>query len=243
MRALLYAGLLAAVAVPGDRAQSSNNCKYQAERNATIDAAGIHLLDLSAGAGSLKVEGKAGLTSIRVHGVACASDRETLDDIKLETNRTGSTIRVKANTQDSDDLHWMHNDYATLDVTIEVPAGLAANIDDGSGEMEVSGLGTTEITDGSGGIVASDLASVRINDGSGEIHLHDIHGAVDIEDGSGEIDVKRAGSVRVSDGSGGISVADVAGDFVVTDDGSGDVEYDNVRGHIDVPMRHHHRDR
>ena len=64
-----------------------------------------------------------------------------------------------------------------------------------------------------------------------------------IEDGSGEIDVKRAGSVRVSDGSGGISVADVAGDFVVTDDGSGDVEYDNVRGHIDVPMRHHHRDR
>lgn len=44
------------------------------------------------------------------------------------------------------------NGYAQLDLVIEVPARLAADIADGSGSIELLNLGEVELTDGSGGI-------------------------------------------------------------------------------------------
>ncbi len=41
-----------------------------------------------------------------------------------------------------------------------------------------------------------------------------------------------------SDGSGSIRVSNVGGDFVVEHDGSGGIDYDGVRGSIDLPRRH-----
>lgn len=256
MRILPF-GLLA-VAISAVPALAQSDCRYEAERAVTLDAAGARLLELEAGAGSLKVIGKPGLTSIRLHGRACASDKDLLDDIKLEAHRSGSSVVAKANTQEHNFRISWKNQYARLDLVVEVPSGLAANIDDGSGEMELSGLGATDIDDGSGGIIAHDLASAHIDDGSGEINLTDIRGPVeitdgsgeiqlrnvagpvDIDDGSGEIDVRGVTKgVRITDASGGIDVADVGGDFIVTNDGSGGIDYDNIRGRVDVPRRRH----
>lgn len=261
MRPLFCAVLTLAVAAPQLNAQSRNNCRYDAERSATVNAGGARLLDVDAGAGGLRIEGKPGLTEVRIRGHACASDRDLLDDIKLEARREGDRIIIRANKQDDDNRsNWLGNHYRTLDVVMEVPAGIAASIDDGSGEMYLSALGNTEIDDGSGEIEGHDLGAVRLDDGSGSITLTDVRGAVEIQDGSGEIELRNIGgaididdgsgeinvrgarnNVRVSDSSGGISVMDVAGDFIVREDGSGEIDYENVRGKVDIPKRHRGR--
>jgi len=258
MRTTFLAALSLALVASQLHAQS-RDCRYSAERSATVNAAGARLLDVDAGAGGLRIEGKPGLTEVRIRGHACASDEDLLDDIKLEARREGDRVVVKANKQDHNNWHF-GNHIATLDVVMEVPAGMTTTIDDGSGELYVSGLGNTDIDDGSGEIEGHDLGAVHLDDGSGGITLTDIRGAVEIEDGSGEIELRNIGgaididdgsgeinvrgarnNVRVSDSSGNISVIDVAGDFIVRDDGSGDIDYENVRGRVDIPRKHRDR--
>ena len=258
MRHILSGSLVLAALASPLQAQNFGDCKHSAERSANIDASGVRLLELASGSGAVKIEGKAGLTRVIIRGKACASDADRLEDVTLETDREGSTIVVRANIQDKkwSEQNWSGNAYARLDVVVEVPEALAAEIEDGSGELDLSNLGDVRIRDGSGGIVGNDMASVHIEDGSGEIELSDIRGEVDIEDGSGEIDLTRVdggiviedgsgeitvreckSSVRISDQSGSISVRDVAGYFVVDDDGAGSIDYDNVRGRVDVPRK------
>jgi len=256
MRTSLCLVLATVTLAPAAFAQNRDDCKHEAQRTATVDAAGARLLELDAGSGSLRIEGKRGITRVTIRGRACASDEDLLDDIKLEARRDGGSVVVRANVRDDNDWSFHGREYARLDVVMEVPEGMAANIDDGSGSIELLHLGNVDLDDGSGEITAEDLGDVRIDDGSGEIDLTDmrgrvdikdgsgeirlrnIAGAIEIDDGSGEIDVRLAkGNVRISDSSGGISVADVGGDFIVDDDGSGGIDYDNVRGRIDIPRR------
>ena len=153
--------------------------------------------------------------------------------------------------------NFINNGYARLDLVIEVPARMAADISDGSGSVEIVNLGDVDLTDGSGEINGRDLhGNIRIHDGSGSITLTDVAGEVEIRDGSGSIDLRNVAgmidvtdgsgeveitgarnSVRISDSSGSIGVRDVAGDFTVERDGSGGIDYANVRGRVDLPRR------
>lgn len=256
MRSILCTIAATALSAAAVHAQTRDNCEHEAQRAASVTAADARLLAVEAGSGSLKIEGKPGATSIVIRGRACASDRDLLDDIELEARRDGNRVIVRANVRDRATHSFRRNEYARLDVVMEVPAGMAAEIEDGSGSIELSSLGHVDLNDGSGEIVATQVASMKIKDGSGEIELSDIAGRVDIDDGSGEITLRNIGgpididdgsgeinirvakgNVRVSDASGGIDVTDVAGDFTVDDDGSGGIDYDNVRGKIDIPRR------
>jgi hypothetical protein len=59
--------------------------------------------------------------------------------------------------------------------------------------------------------------------------------SVNIHDGSGSIDVSTAaGDVSIVDGSGSIKVSDVENDLVIIDDGSGGLDYSNIRGSVDA---------
>jgi DUF4097 and DUF4098 domain-containing protein YvlB len=227
-------------------------CRYSAPREATVEAAGAAQVVIDAGAGSLKVIGRAGLRQIRIHGTACASDRDLLEEIRLSANRSGSSIQIHSADED---LNLRNREYARLDVVIEVPEALAADITDGSGGIEVSNLGDLRIEDGSGEIEGRDLmgrvditdgsgeirlSSVRgdviIEDGSGEIELTDVDGSVDLRDGSGEIVLSRIGrNVSISDSSGDIDVDVVAGTLTVRNDSSGGIHYSAVRGAVRVP--------
>ncbi len=256
----MYSTLLTATLLLGAAqsalAQGSDQCRHEAQRTADVDAAGARLLTVTAGAGSLRIEGKAGLDRVLIRGRACASDARLLEEIELQADRRGSNVVVEAISRvEGWSLTGMR--YASLDVVIEVPARMAAEITDGSGSIDISNLGAVSITDGSGEIIGSDLhgelrikdgsgsikltnlaGAVSIHDGSGSIELRDIGGLIDITDGSGEIDVRTArNSIRISDGSGGIEVADVDGDFTVTRSGSGGIGYSNVKGRIDIPDR------
>ena len=235
--------------------------KYKDDRNADIDARGATSARIDAAAGSLRIEGRPGISSVKVRGIARSSRRDDLDDIKLIAERRGSEVFIKVDIPDENREGWRlfngNLQAMALDLVIEVPVTLALNVDDGSGEVEIINTGSVELEDGSGNVeIRGTHGNVRVSDGSGNVIIDGIEGNVRVSDGSGEIrgrnitgdftvDEDGSGNIDVSDvggtmrvdddGSGNIDVDRVAGDFVVNSDGSGSIRYDTVKGRIDIP--------
>jgi hypothetical protein len=218
---------IALLQVPGD-------CRYEAERSARSDANGATQLDLRAGAGSLQVIGRPGLTEVRVRARACASSQQLLEQLRVTANRSGSTVAVET-AEIEHDWDWS-GEYARLDMVVEVPVGIAARMRDGSGEASIRGVGELTIQDGSGELRIDDVAgALSVEDGSGELSIRNVRGNVDILDGSGEVEaIDVTGSVTVRDGSGTIRVDRIGGNVRVLDDGSGEVDATGVGGDLEV---------
>jgi hypothetical protein len=237
---------------------------YSAARNAVVDASGARSVEIEAAAGDLRVEGKPGLRQVQVTGTARSSSQQMLSQIRLIAERRGDVVFIKADIPDDDRFY--RGDYsAGLDLVIEVPQGMNADIGDGSGEAKVFNVGSLEMSDGSGSLsVIGASGSVHITDGSGDLTIENVGGDVRVQDGSGDINVRNVtGSFIVqTDGSGGIFATDVKGSVVVENDGSGsievskigkdlrveskgsgDIDYAEVSGQIDIPERHRGRDR
>ena len=244
-------------------ALKAESCRYEAERNATLaveDAARVRIV---ADAGTLKISGHSDLSEIRVRGRACASDQDILEQIQLETRRSGDEISVEAKVP-SDSRKFSVRGFSIkrshgsryLDLEIDVPDSLVLDIGDGSGSVMIQDTGTLSLKDGSGSIKIENAAGdVSIRDGSGNVDIRRVQGDVDVRDGSGSISIHEiVGSARIQDGSGGITVARVArdvtvagdssgsisvsqvgGDFTVEDDGSGSVHYEDVGGQVSIP--------
>lgn len=236
---------------------------YTSPRNADVDARDARVVQIEAHAGSLRVEGRAGLTQVRIRGTARASTRDLLNDIKLIAERRGNAVFIKADIPDDDRnvRNWVSDDrhYRGLDLLIEVPMALSLDVGDGSGEASFVNVGALSLSDGSGEIeIRGAKGSVSVNDGSGTIDIDGVQGNVKIHDGSGEIrarnvtgdvivDTDGSGSINVSgvggtmrvgnDGSGNIDVDGVAGNFVVDNDGGGSIRYATVKGRVDIPER------
>ena len=229
----------AATAVTASTAAAQDNCRFEASRSATIQASAGDRLDLIARAGSLTIRGREGMTEVRVRGRACASSEELLEQVQLESRRSGGTIHVEVPEVDMGSWRSGGNRYASLHLEIDVPMGMVADIEDGSGSTDIDGLGDLRIEDGSGEIRMSNMqGDVTIDDGSGDIVIAGARGTVRVEDGSGSIEVRDVrGDVVVEDGSGSIDVRDVAGDFIVDRDGSGGISHSGVRGRVDIPRR------
>ena len=219
--------------------QARDDCEHEAERSATLAVSAGDRLDLIGRSGTLRVEGRPGGREVRVRARACASSAELLEQLTLETGRSGGEIRVEAAQVEDRGFRLFGRTYASLDMVVEIPEGMDARIEDGSGGAEVSGTGALRIEDGSGELVLRGIrGSIDVQDGSGELTIDGVDGNVTIVDGSGELDVRGVtGSVTVRDGSGGIRVADVGGDLTVRADGSGAIEYSDVRGSISIPSK------
>ena len=227
-----------------------NSCRFSEDRDVSLpvgDATGVEII---ARAGKLDVTGRSGLDQVRVHGRACASSQKALDQIELETRRTGSEIVIEAKIPAG---RLFSN--ATLDLEVELPETLALAITDSSGGVAIRNAGSVRLDDGSGGIVIERIAGeVYVEDGSGSVRIADVRGDVDLKDGSGSLSVTGigggvtirdgSGDIEVEgvegdvtvteDGSGGISARRVGGDFVVEEDGSGHVRLDEIRGRVSV---------
>jgi hypothetical protein len=215
----------------------SGRCAYEAERTVSISASAAEWLRLSAGSGELTVEGRDGADRVLAVGRACASDPSYLDELTLTLERRGDDILLSANYPDRDGRGgWRGNDYARIDLAVEVPRDMAVDLDDSSGGIEVSGTGELRIDDSSGEILVHGVnGAVWIDDSSGSIDVRDVAGDVEVDDGSGEVELADIeGSVLVRDGSGEIDVAEVEGNVEVADDGSGSIEVRNVRGDFSV---------
>jgi len=225
--------------------QAREDCRYEARRDATVRVSARDVLDLVARSGDLRVEGRSGTSQITITGRACAATQDLLDQLVIETERSGSTVHVEV-PQIDQDMDWGNGRYARLDLEIVIPLGMAAKVQDGSGDLTIEGAGDLELTDGSGSITLRNIGGrLTIEDGSGEIDIQQVAGLVTIRDGSGSITVSDVdGDVRVPlDGSGNIEVERVRGDLTVAVKGSGSIRHSGVRGTIDVPERDRRRRR
>ena len=238
MRELLLA--LVAGACCAAPALAQRDAEFTAPREATASTAGARRIVVAAGAGSLRIEGKRGLTEVRARGTAWASSRRVLDEIKLVATRRGDVVELRTDIPEHEGRNW--DDFqAGIDLVVEVPDSLALDVEDGSGSLEIRNVGALDVRDGSGEMTIEHVGgSLTIRDGSGTVRVDDVRGAVEIPaDGSGTLEIRRvAGSVRIdSKGSGSVDVDDVAGSFTVRSKGSGSVTYRNVQGAVQVPER------
>lgn len=257
------AAFAAAPFILGSTAHAQSYGDYTAPRNAVVDAAGARMVEVEAAAGSLRIEGKAGLRQVQVTGTARSSSQRFLSEIKLIAERRGDVVFIKADIPDDESgFRDRDNWSAALDLVIQVPQGINAEVSDGSGEAKVLNVGALEASDGSGDFSVEGASSVHITDGSGNLRIENVGGDVTVSDGSGEIDVRNVtGSFTVeTDGSGSIIATDVRGSVIVENDGSGEIEvnkvgrdfrvenkgsgsidYTAVSGQVNIPDRRHGR--
>jgi len=253
---LAIASILTASAAEGQRRD-----EVTAPRSARVSAAGARVAQIEARAGSLRIQGRDGLAEIQATGTARASSRDLLDRVRLTAERRGDVAHIVVELPE---LHGDWNDeYAVLDLTVEVPKALALDVEDRSGDLEIRGVGPLDLIDHSGDATVEDVGGrLRVRDNSGDLRIRDVRGDVTLEDGSGGVYLRTirgsvtvdrdgsgefeaedvTGSVRIdSKGSGSVDVARVGGDFVVARKGSGSIGYRDVRGRVDVPERDRRR--
>ena len=240
-----------------------NSDDHTSPRNATVDAKGARIVDVTARAGSLEIQGVSGLTEVRVKGTARSNDEDYLDEIKLRAERRGDRVVIIVDIPDRN-FRW-NNINRALDLVIEVPKGMALDVDDSSGEIDIRHVGAIDLEDSSGEIELEDIGGeVNVDDSSGEIRITNVRGNIRVSDSSGDIDIQDvtgrilidhdssgdidivdvSGSVEIEqDSSGDIEVRRVGGDFTVGHDSSGGVRYSGVKGDVKVPRSRRDRDR
>ena len=227
------AGLLPAAA------RAENECRYRADRAAEASTDGIKQVVVRAGAGSLEIRGESGRQRMEARGEACASDKDQLQSLQIRVQRDGDTLVISSLTSDTalDPRSWFSGGHASLDVSIKVPAGIALDVEDASGEARISKVGALKLTDGSGSLRIEDTnGSLELDDGSGEVAIARVRGPVSIKDGSGELDIKQiTGDVTiVNDGSGEIRIESVTGSVKIENDGSGAIQISRVKRDVAV---------
>ncbi|MDJ0758692.1 MAG: hypothetical protein QNJ19_04795 [Woeseiaceae bacterium] len=233
MRILIVSIVLASAAVWA----SDRDDDYSEDRVLAVDSDGVELLDIDAGAGSLKIVGTEspddGIVVLAVVRVDTDDEDKARDFIRkrleLTLDRDGDKARLVSRFNTGLRM-WSPN--GRIDLEVKLPKGTAINIDDGSGSLVVDGVaGDLRIDDGSGSLRLGNVGNVEIDDGSGGIEVSNVTGDVLIDDGSGGMTVKSvAGNITISDGSGGITVDDVRGDLTIEEEGSGSVHISNVDG-------------
>ncbi|MEO7366382.1 MAG: hypothetical protein ABIZ36_00405, partial [Gemmatimonadaceae bacterium] len=217
----LAAFIVAAAFIPVHKSGASGLDDYTSPRNADIDASGAKTIEVRAGAGSLRIEGRSGITRVQVRGTARSSSRGRLDDVKLIAERRGDVVFIKSDMPDDENSGWKstRGDWnMALDLVIEIPMNVALDVEDGSGDTEIISVGPLHLVDG-----------------SGEVKINGVKGNATVEDGSGSLTIENVeGTLHVSDGSGNINVKNVVGDFEVDEDGSGDIDAVGVGGTMRV---------
>lgn len=213
---------------------------YEESRNLTLDAGGIDIVEIEAGAGSLEVRGSADaqaisvIALIQVPGKNEEKARKVIEsDLVLTLERNGDTAVLNGYFESSG---WGWGDSPSIRLEVEVPDRVALDIEDGAGSIRIWDVsGNIEIEDGSGSLQMSNVGGdIRIEDGSGSISVEGVGGNISIDDGSGSITVKDVrGSVIVDDGSGGINVSDVDADLIIKDDGSGSLNFARIDGRVE----------
>ncbi len=214
---------------------------YVEDRELRLGAAGLSELNVEAGAGALTIIGDPDAeeivvaATISVPGSSEDKARKRIERrLVLSLERDGDAARLEGYFE-SGMFGW--SQAAAVALTITMPQALNLVVDDSSGGLEVSTVGgDVLIEDGSGGIRLFDNGGhIEIEDGSGSIEIEGVAGDVRVVDGSGSITIERVtGSVFIEDGSGSIRVVDVQRDLVIADGGSGDVEYEQVLGRVEI---------
>jgi hypothetical protein len=196
----------------------ANECKFTAQHDFDVDAAGLKTLAFSLGSSDVVVEGVPGLTKVEVRGRACASDQDWLAGLGVEQQRSGDRLTITPHADRNVGWHWFGSSYAYIDLRVRVPAALAVDIKGHSADAEVNGV-----------------ASLDFESSSGDLEARHIAGALTSKASSGDIKADDIGSVEVrGTGSGDVELRDVHADVRVSSSGSGDLHFNNVGGSVRV---------
>src|SRR5437870_3769170 len=94
---------------------------YSAPRSATVPASRAQRIEVTARAGSLRIQGRNGARDVTIRGTARAASRSALEEIQLIAEERGGTIYIEADIPEHRD--WNDEDSRqSLDLTIEVPS-------------------------------------------------------------------------------------------------------------------------
>jgi len=212
----------------------ANECRFTAQHDFDVDAAGLKAVAFALGSSDVVVEGVPGLSKVEIRGKACASEQDWLAGLSLEQQRNGDRLVVTPRAERNVGWHWFGSSYAYIDVRVRVPAALAIDIKGSSADAEVSGV-----------------AALDFESSSGDLDARRIAGALVSKASSGDIKADDIGSVEVrGTGSGDVELRDVRGDAQVSSSGSGDLHFSNVGGSVhvgsvgsgDVEINHVERD-
>ena len=236
---------------------------FEETRKFSLPADNISKLFIDCGAGYLKITGDDNLSEIKVTAEITIDNMDPEDAERVVEKYLELYLKDRGNRAElvsqiehrGSFLSNLFNGYGNfkIDLTVDVPAKLDIDIDDGSGYIKIKNIngdlyiddgsdfieivnvnGKISIDDGSGDIDISDIkGDVEIDDGSGGMYIVNIVGDVDLDDGSGSIKVSEVdGNVRVNDGSGSINIEGVKEDVIIEDDGSGGVNIRDIAGNV-----------
>lgn len=216
----MLAGLALLVLATAAGAADARPCRYHAPRNVDLDATTLKSLLVNLGAADAHVAGVAGLSKIEVRGTACASNPKWLDDLRIDTARSGADATMTVRTGDHEnnfDVSGLSR-YAYMKLYVSVPPELAVAMNSGSGD-----------------VIAESLASLDFHTSSGDLKASQIAGTLALQVGSGDVLASSVGNVELrSAGSGDVTVSDVRGDVRAGRVGSGDLHFTDVRGSASV---------
>lgn len=218
----------------------------QQQQQLTLDTRQLTNFLAETGAGDITIIGEANRQQITVDATLHYNEPS---DIRLVLEQRNNQAFLLAETVNNKvGLGWQQMSY--VDLVVYVPASMAVElqdgsgdallrglthsitIDDGSGDLNVTGGANVKIKDGSGQVAISQLTgNLTLDDGSGDVTINNVQGAVSIEDGSGDLALTIVGDVTIDDGSGDISVTDAAS-LTIPSSGSGDIAYSQIRGNI-----------
>jgi DUF4097 and DUF4098 domain-containing protein YvlB len=213
-------------------------------------------LAIVAGAGDLEIIGDEGSDTVSVRARICASKPEWAEKAGVAMSSEGDA-RVEVIIPETSRMGGWGDNYLMVDLLVRVPADVALDVRDSSGDVEMKDVGAVSIEDSSGDIEIFQAASVVVSDSSGDIELEQITGDVTVvQDSSGDIRGRGVGgSVVVTrdssgdirfrdvskdflverDSSGDVVAEGVGGDFAVLRDGSGEIRHSDVMGSVDIP--------
>ena len=230
-------------------------CQGHSPRSATIDATGARSLRVVSDRGDLEINGRTGLSEVRVEGVACASqnDRSSVIRIRLTAVRENDEIVVTVDLPESvrggrlDLIINAPGDLPLIDITDEHGPVIVTNV---RGLRAVVGNGGLEGRGISGDVdVPSLRGSITLLDIGGNVNLDEVRGAagIDIQNVSGDVTIglNLNGPATITDVSGDVTVANagfgalvlerVAGDLVVEDNLRGDISHRDIGGRVQLP--------
>lgn len=235
-------------------------CAFQRPINLALDTHGIRTVRFDLQSDDLTADAVPG--GANVGGRACASSQSSLDTMKVEQQRNGETLLVRAWHTDGFtgrssinigpirmsrysvmQLQAKVPDNVTVEVTaksgdVVVRNAMRTSLDLGSGDGQLLGIrGDAFAKLGSGDLTVDGARSLHVlGIGSGDAKLQNIAGAVNIDTmGSGDAKIATAGSVEVGTvGSGDLTIGGIRGNVHVATVGSGDVTANDVQGDLRV---------
>jgi hypothetical protein len=212
VRSLLFLVLcLPAVAAAAD-------CKFTAQRDFDVDAAALKTVAFDLGSTDVKVEGVPNLAKVEVRGIACASDQAWLAGLTVDQHLDGDRVTITPRRAHDTNVSWFGSSYAYIQLHVRVPARLAIEIADSSGDASIS-----------------DVVAANFEASSGDLEVHHVAGPLTLKVSSGDVTGEDLGSVDVhATSSGDIHLRDVRGDVTVARSGSGDLTFDNVGGAVSI---------